>query len=155
MDESFIIDDINKLNINNLLIKDEDLKNDPELSASNDADNEGITNYRYINNLNPELCDEEFSSDEEDIKKEIVSNENKKLEKIKIDKDIFYKKMNYNYEQIISQGLLIRNIITFKYNSVLIFYALDLQFTIYDLYLDLTFGNTIAWINYIETNFEK
>jgi hypothetical protein len=128
MDKSLIVDNID----NDLIIYNE--KNDIDLS------------------------DDDFTPDEDEKSIDILEEVNEKLKtinKIKIDRDYFYKMMNYNYLDKTSQNIFIRNIITFKFNNEITFYALDLQFCIYDLFIDKTFSNTLSWINYIEENFEK
>lgn len=175
MDKSFIIDDINKINLyeekdsninfnkNNLSeqsifnINNEDISIDenelPELLTSNEVKRNGIKNNHKCDYFNPE---EDEKQKKESIKVlEEVNEKLKIINKIKIDRDYFYKKMNYNYLYMISQNIFIRNIITFKFNSEITFYALDLQFCKYDLFIDKTFANTIDWVNYIEKYYDK
>jgi hypothetical protein len=131
MDKNVLIDELEKIIISNDNLLDDNLKN--------------------------ETFDDDFTPEEEIIidTKNILLEVANKLDKRKIDINEFYKKMNINYLEIISQNIFVRNTITFQFTKDIIFQAVDLQYGIYDLYIDLIFSSTISWINYIEINYSR
>jgi hypothetical protein len=86
---------------------------------------------------------------------EQVKNKLEIIEKNKIDINDFYKKIEFYKSEVILQNLYVRNYVSYKFTPEIIFYAVDFKLGIYDLYMNLTFINTIHWINYIEKSFER
>jgi hypothetical protein len=141
MDKNELIDKIETIDISN-----------DELDT-NEILNEELKEENFEDDFTPDEIDDNNINYNNLLTE--VANKLEVIDKKKINIDEFYEKINFNYLEIISQKIFIRNLISFKFNFEITFYALDLQFCIYDLFIDKTFANTIDWVNYIEKYYYK